>query len=445
MASEEQLCNALSSSYRSWFRPRPPYNPSASNNLSNATSGNPSEAGEGLSQSQYLLGDLDGLRKVLSGAGMNLTIVETSEVLGNLTGGVHQGADYDGVTTATLQLDSARAFGWRGGLFDASALQIHGRDLSTDNLDTLQTASGIEAERATRLWELWYQQKFLDEDALDIKIGQQSLDNEFMVSPNSLNFVNTMMGWPMLPSADMPGGGPAYPMASLGIRFRYRPIPAVTVLAGAFTANPGGDGAVDSQRSNPSGVLFPLPGKTLVIGEIQHAYPSLGSMVYAGQSEPLAHVYRLGVWNTGGTTGIYGVADQMLWRDDDDADRTLEAFARVMGTPDDLDNPVRFSANAGIVMHEPLPHRDDDTFGVGFGYTAVAPNVVSAGRVLDDGLDPVRGDETFVEVTYSAAVTQWMTLQPDFQYVFFPGAGVENAARRVGNEAVIGVRTNILF
>ena len=81
-----------------------------------------------------------------------------------------------------------RAFGWYGGTFNVSALQIHGRNLSADNLLTLQTASGIEADRATRLWELWYQQKFLEEDRLDIKIGQQSLDQEFMVSQNALLF-----------------------------------------------------------------------------------------------------------------------------------------------------------------------------------------------------------------------------------------------------------------
>ena len=423
-----------------------PYNPSQSTSLTP----NPN-AGQGLGQSQFMLGDMDGLRKFLSGAGIDLTIIETSEIFGNFTGGVHQGADYDGVTTGTLKLDTERAFGWHGGNFNVSALQIHGRDLSADNLDTLQTASGIEAERATRLWELWYRQKFLQDDALDIKVGQQSLDNEFMVSPNSLNFINTMMGWPMLPSADMPSGGPAYPMASLGVRVRYHLTPAITVLGGAFTANPGGDHAVDAEASNPSGVLFPLPGRTLVIGEVQYSYPSLGAMVYAGQSQPLAHVYRFGAWNAAGTTGIYGVADQMLWRDDDDADRTIEAFGRAMGTPQNGTNLVQFSANWGVVMHEPIELRDDDTFGIGFGYTKVAPNVVATGRAQADlvgGLDPVRGDESFVEITYSYAVNQWLAVQPDFQYVIFPGAGVVNpddAGTRVGNEAVFGVRTNILF
>src|SRR6202044_2470630 len=137
-----------------------------------------------------------------------------------------------------MQMDTNRAFHWYGGLFNISALQIHGQNLSADNLGTLQTASGIEADRATRLWEMWYDQKFLEEDRLDIKVGQQSLDQEFMVSQNALLFVNTMFGWPMVPSADLPGGGPAYPLSAPGIRFRARPIDPITFLVGVFNGSP---------------------------------------------------------------------------------------------------------------------------------------------------------------------------------------------------------------
>ena len=55
-------------------------------------------------------------------------------MLGNVTGGAHQGFDYDGLTQTILQLDTQRAFGLYGGMFNVSALQIHGRNLSADNL-----------------------------------------------------------------------------------------------------------------------------------------------------------------------------------------------------------------------------------------------------------------------------------------------------------------------
>jgi Carbohydrate-selective porin, OprB family len=47
-----------------------------------------------------------------------------------------------------------------------------------------------------RLWELWYQQAFGDH--LDVKIGQQSVDQQFMISQYGAAFVNAMFGFPAL-------------------------------------------------------------------------------------------------------------------------------------------------------------------------------------------------------------------------------------------------------
>ena len=236
--------------------------------------------------------------------GISLALSETSEVLGNLTGGVHRGAEYDGLTQMALQLDTQQAFGWYGGTFRASALQIHGRNLSADNLFTLQTASGIEAEPGARLWELWYQQKFLEEDRADVRIGQMSLDQEFMVTQNGLYFVNTMFGWPMVPSADLPGGGPAYPLSALGVRLRVRPTDSATGLVAVTNGNPAPNNFDDPQKENPSGLSFPLNGGALVIGELQYAYPALGSMVYSAGSSSLSGTYKIGFGTTARTSMI---------------------------------------------------------------------------------------------------------------------------------------------
>lgn len=210
----------------------------------------------GISRSENLLGDVWGLRSLLAQYGISLALSETSEVLGNLTGGVKQGFEYDGLTQMAVQLDTQQAFGWYGGTFRASALQIHGRNLSADNLFTLQTASGIEADPGARLWELWYQQKFLEEDRADVKIGQQSLDQEFIVSQNALVFVNTMFGWPMVPSADLPGGGPAYPLSALGVRLRVRPVELGNRVVGGNEREPGPEQYRGSAGGKPVGHEF---------------------------------------------------------------------------------------------------------------------------------------------------------------------------------------------
>ncbi len=237
--------------------------------------------------------------------------------------------------------------------------------------------------------------------------------------------------------------------------------------------------AGDPQRQNPSGTSFPLNGGALVIAEMQYTYPSLGTMLYADQAEPLARTYKLGFWydtesfadqqfdNTGlslanpasngipmghhGDFGIYAVADQLVWVDPKESDRTINLFGRIMGAPQSDRNLVTFSMNAGLTFHEPFLHRDDDTFGIGMGYAKVSGNAAALDKAIafyTGSYVPTRGGETYLEVTYQYQATPWWQIQPDIQYVFNPGGGIANPnapTQRVGNELVLGIRTNILF
>lgn len=438
-----------------------------------------------------LLGDMWGVRTTLARHGITFAVEETSEALGNATGGIHKSLDYDGLTQAVVQVNSSRAFGYYGGTFNASALQLHGINLSQRNLLSLQTASGIESDRSTRLWELWYDQKLLAEDRLDIRIGQQSLDQEWMVSTNALVFVNTMFGWPMLPSADMPGGGPAYPLSAPGVRLRYRPANAISIQLGAFSSSPFNISnaraqalGADPQRLDPSGTSFPFfHHGALLLAELQYSAPALGGMVSPDAKQPLARTYRLGVWydteqfadvrcggdglslanpaSNGsqhlhrGNLGVYGVVDQMIWRSSKDPNRTLSLFGRAMGTPFADRNLIDFSANLGLVLKDPFTYRTDDSLGLAMGLTHVSHDQAVADVEIakfSGTYNLARKSETFIEATYQRQVTPWLQIQPDVQYVFNPGAGIANPnaispdiAEKVGNELVVGVRANILL
>lgn len=433
----------------------------------------------GLWERANLLGDVGGLRPVLQNFGITFNLQEIDEVLGNVTGGIHTGADYDGLTTASLSLDTSKAFQWSGGTFNVSALQIHGRNLSTDNLATLQTASGIEASRATRLWELWYQQAFLGGKA-DVKLGQQSVDQEFIVSQYAGLFVNTMMGWPMLPSADLYAGGPAYPLSSPGVRLRFRPSDAVTVLAGVFDDDPpGGAFNNDSQLrgAEASGTQFNLGNGALWIGEIQYAANASPAKDCSNLACGLPGTYKVGGWYDSGSFldqrfdsngvslaspasnglamrhrgnfSVYGVIDQMVWREPS-GPHSIGVFARAMGAPADR-NLIDASLNAGFSLKAPLPGRDDDTVGVGYGWAHISGNASALDRDtarFTGTAFPVRSAEHFVEVTYQYQIAPWWQLQPDFQYVIDPGGGIQNpqhTSQIVGDEAIFGLRTTITF
>ncbi|RQQ56872.1 carbohydrate porin [Burkholderia stagnalis] len=419
-----------------------------------------------------LLGDIGGIRPWLGKYGVTFGLTESSELLANLRGGLDRGVAYHGLTTMTLGVDTDKAFGRKGGSFNASALQIHGRQFSPNYLGTLNTASGIEAESTTRLWELWYQQSLLDE-RVDVRVGQQAIDQEFMTSAYSAAFINTMFGWPALPSYDLPSGGPAYPLSALGVRVRAKLTPSLTALAGVYDGDPLGN-----NPNNRSGTNFNLHDGALFIGELQYAINQEGSTGGTKTPGGLPGTYKLGVWYHSGsfadqrddTTGlslanpdsngvgrphrgdysVYAVADQMVWRAGPDSPRSLGVFARVMAAPGDR-NLVSAAANVGVVLKAPFAGRDNDSAGLALTYIKVGRHV----RALDEdarafgggGPYGVRGSETALEAMYNYQVAPWWQIQADAQYTFNAGAGQNPSDPRVPlrNTFVLGLRTNVTF
>lgn len=430
------------------------------------------------SSRKTLLGDMGGLRPALAAHGVTLGIQDFNEVFGNATGGIKQGGTYAGLTLMTLGVNTQKAIGLAGGSLYISALQIRGRGLSTNNLLNLQSVSGIVAQPTTRLWEAWYQQTFLN-GKMNVKIGQQSIDNEFMVSQHASLFINLAMGWPMLPSADLYAGGPGYPLSSLGGRVQFQASDAVSVLAGVFQDNPpGGPFNNDSQLRGSSawgGNFLHLNTGALFIAEVQY---TINQSADKSPAWGLPGTYKLGAWfDTAGfpdqrydTNGlslanpasngvaridtgnfsIYAMMDQTLWRPSAASPQAFGIFARVMAAPNDR-NLVAFSANGGVTLKAPLPSRDEDTLGVGFGVTHVssAASALDQDAVFFTGIaTPVRSTEAFIEATYQYQVAAWWQLQPDFQYFIRPGAGVpnpNNPTQRVGDEAVFGLRSIVTF
>ncbi len=456
------------------------------------------EAALAQATSSNLLGPIWGVRPWLGQYGVSFGLNEISEVFGNPSGGIHQGADYDGLTEMSVGVDFGRAFGLSGGTFNVSAFQIHGRSLSQDNLDNLDTISGIEANRATRLWELWYDQQLQDGD-VDLKIGQQSLDQEYIGSASASVFANTAFGWPALPSYDMYTGGPAYPLSSLGVRLRANEGP-FSLFGGVYDDNPAGGPFENDPQTNAdkTGALFNLNTGALFIAELDFAsnQPSGGDTVLGGQSSGpganssadgnkggngsgLPGVFKIGAWFDSGSFpdgryddhgglladpasdgqprtrrhdyAVYGVVDQMVWRAAGGGAQSVNLFTRLMGAPGDR-NLVDFAANLGLVMKAPLPGRDADTLGLAGGFTKIGRHALEADQDaarLDPGTySPLRSSESYLELTYQYVPVGWLTVQPDAQYTFMPGAGIvdPNAPdRRISNELVLGVRSTIVF
>jgi porin len=414
-------------------------------------------------------------KKGLFDLGYNLQMTYFADGLSNPTGGVKQGAAYEGVLYMVLDADLAKIAGLDGLSFRINAYQIHGRQLSAYNIFNLATVDSIEARPATRLFELWVEQKF--GDLASIRIGQLAADNQFFISEfgNTL-YVNSTFGWPVIFASDLPGGGgPNYPLATPGVRLKVTPENQLVLLAGLYNGDPAGTGFTGlEQIKDPAGLNFRLRDPPLLMTEAQYMY----NQDKTGQG--LAGTVKLGAWyhfgkfddehfSVGGKSlaapssngmaqthdgdyGVYGVVDQMLWRlPGDDPKKGVGAFARVAFSPSDR-NLISLYAEGGINFMGLWERRPDDNFGLAASFSQLSPGLGDLDReraFFEEAALPSRDYELVVELTYQAQIVAGWTVQPDFQYIFHPGGGAINPVNpltgRIPDAAVLGIRTAISF
>ncbi|MBB3102216.1 porin [Azomonas macrocytogenes] len=435
-----------------------------------------------LDTSDRLLGDMGGFRTWLYQYGITLDIQSEDEIWGNYRGGTRRTTSYNGVGTVEIGADLSKLFDLEGGLFKLSWLNIRGRSPTADRLADYNPVSGHEAYTSNRLFELWYQQSFLN-GALDIKLGQQDLDNEFLISDYASLFLNANFGWPVAPSANLYSGGPSWPLASLGIRFRYRSSERMTLMFAAANDNPTGHGFYNehdpsNQSVHPHGSNFNLNTGALLISELQYTTdwkPAWAGMESA--SNGLPGILRVGgMYDTAtfydqrydkagrslaapdssenprqhqGNWIFYGIADQMLWQAAPGSPCSIGMFGRVTSNRSDR-NVVDFAIDTGLTLNAPFAGRNDDVFGIGWGMAHTSNQARKADRDMrrySDGHYPVRGNEYRVEITYKAQITHSLDLQLDWQHIENPGGGVLNneTGRRMRDESLFGLHSTLTF
>jgi len=143
-----------------------------------------------------------------------------------------------------------------------------------------------------------------------------------------------------------------------------------------------------------------------------------------------------------GNGGLYGVADQMVWRG---KDSSLNLFVRGGFAPSDR-NLVSYYVDAGAGLKGPLQGRPDDTLTFGFAYAKISKDLAA----VDQDTMPaviVRDYEAVFELSYAAQIAPWWTVQPDLQYIVHPNGGQNpnDPAVRLENAFVAGVRSTIKF
>jgi len=415
-------------------------------------------------------GDWDGARTRLVDTGVTLGLQEQSEVWGNMAGGLRRGVVYDGLTTPSVSLNLDKLVGWTGATFFIDAYQIHGRGPSGNLVGNLQLASNIEATRDTKLYMLWLEQTLLD-GLLTIRIGQEGANDQMMITKYGALFLNSSFGFPGLPAADLPSGGPNYPMATPFLRAQFQATDNITLVGAVFNGDPAPPGTGDPQLRDKGGTAFRLNDHALSFGEFWYLinqgdnatglpgtykvgawYDSgpFANQVYATNGLPLPDPASTGI-PRGHPTGfaVYAIVDQMVWQKPGSKGQGIGVFCQVMGAPAAF-NQSNLFIEGGMNWMGPFEGRENDVFGLGVSYLGISPATRQYGNdvIFYTGSGyRYNSNETVVEATYLYQVAPWWALQPDLQIVVNPGAGIPSAysSKPLKNAVIAGVRATITF
>jgi porin len=406
----------------------------------------------GIPEDAAFKADIGGVRQALARGGIGVGGYYYGESFYNW-GGFDEGGEYDGVLELYVNMDMGKVIGWKGLCFFANGYQIHGNSITAANIGSLMPVSNLEATDATRLFELWFEQHMFN-DKVTVKIGQLAADAEFVISEGGGYFLNGTWGWPSITAADLPSGGPAYPLATPGVRVAINPNEKLGLMIGVYNGDPAPACAnEDPQRCNDHGLDFELDDPPLLMvegkysygkqlpgtvkvggwhhwGEFQHQrFDSGGALiaVTGNDGRPLDHNW-----------GLYGIIDQLIWRvPGSEEAKGVGIFARFIGAPADR-NLIDFYTDAGVTFTGMFARRPNDALAIGFAYTNISDEVTAFD--VDFGEPAPRDYEALVEICYTFQINDGWSVQPNFQYIWQPGGsdGVDEAT-------VVGARTTIGF
>lgn len=418
-----------------------------------------------------LTGDWGGARTRFSDRGVDVGLTYTGEVFGLLSGGATTGASYEDLIDLEVNADLEKLMGWTGGTAHLSLYQIdNGGRNAADLVGSLTDPSNIDATPTFRLFTAYLEQAL--GRAGSVRVGQIAADDEFLISSTAAPLIASTFGWPGIAAADFPRGGPAYPLATPGARLTLNPTNETRIMGAVFSGDPAGECPLlqNPQSCNPHGTTFSFTGGAMVMGELQ-LRPN------GSHEDETGTAYRIGGWyhsgdhpdqaigngNDGtivsiaenpaspiehqGNWGLYAVVDQVLWQSDT---ARVMAFWRGGIAPPDR-NFVSWYLDGGLGIAGLVSGRPDDVLTFGVAHTNVsraeAALVRSAWRLFGYPTK-VRSGNIVFELTYTAKLTQWWTLQPDLQYITYPGVapiGPDGLPRPVDDALLLGLRTTVAF
>lgn len=353
----------------------------------------------------------------------------TGELWHNAHGGLRTGTQYLDNLDLTLSVDGERAWGVPGLTAFAYVIYNSKGSFSEKYVGDAMTVSNIDAPRALRLYEAWLDWTSSGARPLSVRFGLYDMNSEFDTSDSRALFIHSTHGVGHELAQTGENGPSIFPVTSLALRLAWEPAQSWRLLAAVMDGVPG-----DRKRPERSGIHLSSEEGALAMAEAQWTIGatrlSLGHWRYTADFADLRSTDEAPLPERDDNVGTYGAAELALRRAADGASM-LGAFLRY-GVANGRINEFDDSISMGLRGAGLWAARPDDELGVAVTRANLSRTARRIAAAEGSGLDR---HESAIELTYRAVINDWLTLQPDVQYIINPGTDAS-----LSNSVAFGLR-----
>ena len=371
---------------------------------------------EATKNSPYLF-DFNGFRGELEEKGVNIqsSYIIDSFVMRNRSKHSAKGT-YQGLFNLSAELDTEKMNLYKGGKFFI-LYQVGNAGVNSMNyLGTYSDISSFDPTKSiNQISELYYEHSFKD-DLFNIKVGKHDANMDFQALNTGFNFLNVAFSF--VDNTPMP----VFPYQQTGVRARVK-LPKKIYLQNGFY-----DGNL-AIGANP---------KSFFTG--RNNYFNISEIYKLTNFKGKDGKYLAGTWIKTGrydtfdnsskrnNYGLYAGFEQKLIDRFEDKSGGLSLFGQ-FGYARTGINSVPYYGGGGLVFKGITPKRRGDSIGVAFGWHQFDKQV----HRLEN-----KTSEKVLEIFYKIKLTDFLYIQPDFQYIIKPGGNQKDSF-------AVGIRSGITF
>ena len=345
---------------------------------------------------------------------LKVEVAYAADIWSSVAGGRRRGSRYIDNLDIIVSADLDRLAGIPRTVVTAQVFHNNGTSFSGSVVGDAQVISGIETGiRITRLHVAWVEHRGID-DRWSIKFGLYDINSEFDALETSLLFLHSAHGLGTDISQSGLNGPSTFPNTSLGFRGQLRVNDRLSVRAAVL------DG-VPNDPARPRRMLIDLSARegALMIAEADAELGNVrllaGGWRYTSRSH---NRFDAGVGaavpRDAHSAGAYLRGEAQL---SGTAERGVRGFAR-LGLADERTNQFGGFMSAGFTGRGLIRTRPDDETGFAIAYALAGS---AARRHSRETIGVANRGELVFEITHRIKLTEWLSVQPDMQYVVNPG------------------------